>query len=52
MGTELLREQFNLMQNEQKIKLEKLKQKKMMMNNNQLKNSTAANVIYLLFEIN
>ena len=52
MSTELLREQFNLMQNEQKIKLEKLKQKKMMMNNNQLKNSTAANVIYLLFEIN
>ena len=31
MSTELLREQFNLMQNEQKIKLEKLKQKKMMM---------------------
>jgi hypothetical protein len=43
MGTELLREQFNQMQNEQKIRLEKLKQKKMMMNN-QLKTSSS-NVI-------
>ena len=37
MGTELLKEQYNLMLNEQKTKLERLRQKKLM---NQQKNVT------------
>ena len=43
MGTELLKEQYNLMINDQKNKLEKLKQKKLM---NHSKN---VNITFLKF---
>ena len=37
MGTELLKEQYNFLVNDQKTKLQKLKQKKQMMNQSNVK---------------